>query len=54
MEETSIKDLIVGNKDKKLVDLKKSLKAAKTECQKLAQENKYLKEYIITNKKRRA
>ena len=42
--------IVLGNKDKQLVDFKKLLKAAKTEYQKIVRENKYFKEYILTNK----
>ena len=39
--------------DKQLVDLGKLLKAAKNEYQKVAKANKQLREYIITNRKKR-
>ena len=42
--------IVLGNKDKQLADFKKLLKAAKTEYQKIVRENKYFKEYILTNK----
>ena len=42
--------IVLGNKDKQLVDFKKLLKAAKTEYQKIVRENKYFKEYILRNK----
>ena len=46
--------IVLGNKDKQLVDFKKLLKAAKTEYQKIERENKYFKEYILRNKKEKS
>ena len=46
--------IALGNKKKQLVDLKTLLKAAKTEYQKIVQENNYLKEYILTNEKKKS
>ena len=46
--------IVLGNKDKQLVDFKKLLKAAKTEYQKIVRENKYFKEYILRNKKEKS
>ena len=42
----------LNEKDKQLVDLGKLLKAAKNEYQKVVKENKQLREYIITNRKK--
>ena len=46
--------IVLGNKDKQLVDFKKLLKAAKTEYQKIVRENKYFKEYVLRNKKEKS
>ena len=46
--------IALGNKKRQLVDLKTLLKEAKTEYQKLVEENNYLKEYILTNEKRKS
>ena len=46
--------IALGNKKKQLVDLKTLLKAAKAEYQKIVQENNYLKEYILTNEKKKS
>ena len=45
--------IALSNKDKQLVDLGKLLKAAKIEYQKVVIENKQLREYILTNRKKR-
>ena len=45
--------IVLRNKDKQLVDLKKMLKAGKTEYQKIVEENKYLKEYTVTSKEKK-
>ena len=44
--------IALNKKDKQLVDLGKLLKASKIEYQKAVKENKQLKEYIITNRKK--
>lgn len=38
---------------KQLVDFKKMLKAGKTEYQNIVEENKYLKDYILTSKEKK-
>lgn len=38
---------------KQLVDFKKMLKAGKTEYQNIVEENKYLKEYVLTSKEKK-
>ena len=43
----------LNDKDKQLVDLGKLLKVAKNEYKKVVKENKQLREYIITNRKKR-
>ena len=45
--------IALSNKEKQLVDLGKLLKAAKIEYQKVVIENKQLREYILTNRKKR-
>ena len=45
--------IALSNKDKQLADLGKLLKAAKIEYQKVVIENKQLREYILTNRKKR-
>ena len=45
--------IALSNKGKQLVDLGKLLKAAKIEYQKVVIENKQLREYILTNRKKR-
>ena len=42
----------LNDKDKQLVDLGKLLKVAKNEYKKVVKENKQLREYIITNRKK--
>ena len=46
-------EIALSNKDKQLGDLGKLLKVAKIEYQKVVIENKQLREYIITNRKKR-
>ena len=46
-------EIALSNKDKQLGDLGKLLKAAKIEYQKVVIENKQLREYVITNRKKR-
>ena len=46
-------EIALSNKDKQLGHLGKLLKAAKIEYQKVVIENKQLREYIITNRKKR-
>ena len=43
----------LNDKDKQLVDLGKLLKVAKNEYKKVVKENKQLREYIITNRKKK-
>lgn len=38
---------------KQLVDFKKMLKAGKTEYHNIVEENKYLKEYVLTSKEKK-
>ena len=45
--------VVLNDKDKQLLDLAKLLKAAKKEYQKVVKENKPLKEFIITIRKKR-
>ena len=45
--------ITLNDKDKQLVDLGKLLKVAKNEYQKVVKENKELREYVITNRRKR-
>ena len=45
--------IALNDKDKQLVDLGKLLKVAKNEYQKVVKENKELREYVITNRRKR-